>query len=148
MRAYRANRTTVSLLKDCWMRAVELEYVEDELRTWSSAKSFVVSVLSFGCWCMTTPLHFSLLLSKRNWKGNKLSLFHTLHTHLISHHAISFTFPAWKKSYVGADFSRPRGSSLSQKKPRWILFQCRLDVFPTAIPTLAYVHSDQYSQKI
>jgi hypothetical protein len=33
---------------------------------------------------------------------------HILPTHLISQHAISFSFPAWKKSYVGLDFSRPR----------------------------------------
>jgi hypothetical protein len=30
------------------------------------------------------------------------------------HHAISFSFPAWEKSYMGIDFSRPRRSSLLQ----------------------------------
>jgi hypothetical protein len=37
---------------------------------------------------------------------------HILHTHLISQQAISFSFPAWKRSYVGVDFSRPRRSEI------------------------------------
>jgi hypothetical protein len=83
---------------------------------------FVASILSFGAgrtgyWYMTTPLHIALCLTKRSWKNNSSPFCHTLHTHLISHRAISFSFPAWKKGYVGVDFSWPRRSSLPHGKP-------------------------------
>jgi hypothetical protein len=61
-------------------------------------------------------LHIALSLSKRSWKNNRSPFCHILHTHLISHHEISSPTPAWKKSYVGIDFSRLRRSSLSQGK--------------------------------
>jgi hypothetical protein len=83
---------------------------------------FVVSILSSGagrtgCCYITTPLHIALCLSKRSWQNKRSPFCHTLHTHLISHHAISFPFPARKKSYVGVNFSWPKISSLPQGKP-------------------------------
>jgi hypothetical protein len=46
------------------------------------------------CCYTTTPLHIALFLSKRNWQGNRSPFCHTLRIHLISHHAISFSFTA------------------------------------------------------
>jgi hypothetical protein len=53
------------------------------------------------------------------------NLGHILPTYLISHHAISFSFPAWKKSYMG------------------VASKYISAVFPAAIPTLADLHSGQ-----
>jgi hypothetical protein len=63
-----------------------------------------------------TPAHCSVHV-QGELQNNRLPFCHTLHTHLISNHEISFSFPAWKKSYVGIDFSRLRRSSLTQGKP-------------------------------
>ena len=81
------------------------------------AIQFVLSFLNFGatgigCCYMIAPLHIGLCLSKRNWQGNSSSFCHTLHTHLISHHAISLFFLAWKESYISVVFSWLRRSSL------------------------------------
>jgi hypothetical protein len=82
--------------------------------------SSICRVLSFdagrtGCCYTTTPLHIALCLSKRSWQINRSPFRHTLHTQLISHHAISFSFPAWKKWYVCVIFGHLR--SLPQGKP-------------------------------
>jgi hypothetical protein len=58
-----------------------------------------LNVLSFGArrtgWCYTTmTLRIVLCLSKRSWQNNRSPFCHTLHTHLILHHAIYFSFPA------------------------------------------------------
>jgi hypothetical protein len=76
-----------------------------------------------GCCYMTMLLHMALRLCKRSWQNNRSPFCHTLHTHLISHHTISISFPAWKKSYMGIDYSRPRRSLLPQGKPYRTLLQ-------------------------
>jgi hypothetical protein len=74
------------------------------------AIQFIVSVLNFGagrtsCCYMTTPLHITLCLSKRSWQNKRSPFCHTLHTHLIPHHAIIFLSPLERKSYIGVNFS-------------------------------------------
>jgi hypothetical protein len=62
------------------------------------------------------PAHRSLCLSMRSWQNSRSPFRHTLHTHLTSHHAISFSFPAWKESHMSIDFSQPRRFSQPQGK--------------------------------
>jgi hypothetical protein len=42
---------------------------------------------------MTALPHTALCLFKRSWQNSRSPFCHTLHTHLISHHVISFSFP-------------------------------------------------------
>jgi hypothetical protein len=110
------------------------------------AVQFVISVLSFGAGrtgcCYTTPLHSTLCLSKRNWQNDRSPFWHTLHTYL-SHHAIFFSFPTWKKSHVGVNFSWLRRASLHKGSQVGPACKYLSAVFPTAIPTLADLHSSQ-----
>ena len=64
----------------------------------------------------TAPLHIALFLSKRNLQGNRSPFSHNLNTYLISHHSIFVSFPAWKHSYMGVNFIRPKRPWLPQKK--------------------------------
>jgi hypothetical protein len=107
-----------------------------------------LSVLSFGarrtgCYYMTMPLHITLCLSKKRWQNNRSPFCHILHTHLILHHVISFSFPVRKKNYAGINFSQSRRSSLPQEKPYGTFCKYPSPVFPAAIPTLADLHSGQ-----
>jgi hypothetical protein len=65
---------------------------------WHLCSQVVINILRFdagrtGCCYMTSALHIALCLSKRIWQNNRSLFCHTLHTHLISHHAIYFSFP-------------------------------------------------------
>jgi hypothetical protein len=76
------------------------------------AVQFIVSILSFGagrtgCWCMTTPLHIALCLSKTSWQDNRSPFCHTPHTHLISQHAISLSLHHLKGKLCGHQFQSP-----------------------------------------
>jgi hypothetical protein len=62
------------------------------------------------------PAHHSVLVQEEVAKQNS-PFYHTLHTHLISYHAVSFSFTTSKKSHVGVDFSRLRRLSLLHGKP-------------------------------
>ena len=62
-----------------------------------------------------TPAHHSVLVQEELIRQQVTVLSH-LHTHLILHHVILVSFPAWKHSYVGIDFIQPKGSWLPQGK--------------------------------
>ena len=81
----------------------------------------VWNVLRFGvgriaCCYSTTPLHIALSLSKRNFQGNMSFLPHPPYAHDFAP-CDFFSFPAWKRSYVGVDFIRPKRSWLPREKP-------------------------------
>jgi hypothetical protein len=89
---------------------------------------FVVSALSSGagrtgCCYTTMTQHFTLCLSKRNWQNNTSPFCHASPSSPNLTPCNLFSFPAWKKSYMGANFCQLRRSSLPQVKLYWTFLQ-------------------------
>jgi hypothetical protein len=65
------------------------------------------------------PLNITLCLSKRNWQNKRSPFCHTLHINLISHYAISFSFPPYKKKAMWASISVSRGDQHCTREAVW-----------------------------
>jgi hypothetical protein len=88
------------------------------------------------------PAHRSVLVQEE-LANNRSPFCHNLHTHLISYHAISFSFPTRKKA-TWASISVDRGDRHCHKGNRTGPFSIYLSaVFLAVIPTLADLHSYQ-----
>jgi hypothetical protein len=97
-----------------------------------------------GCCYTTTPLHLLLRLSKRSLKTDRSPFIHALHTHLISHHAISFPFPPLQRKVMWALLSVSQGDCYCHKG-NYTGPSCKYlsAVLPAAIPIVGDLHSIQ-----
>jgi hypothetical protein len=80
-----------------------MEFIPEGVIVKNAKRYFPVYAIQFiisfdagrtGCSYMITPLHITLGFFKRSWQNNRSQFIHTIHIHLILHHAITISFPA------------------------------------------------------
>ena len=132
-----------------WMRAAEFEnfsgWVTGNMKFWRKLGKSVSETLSLVKQMYGDEAQRSVL-TKWNWQGNR-SFFHTLRTHLISHHVISSRSPVDRKTiWTPLSVSRRDCHCYNRSHARYS-FEYLSEMFLAAILTLADVHVNPEEMK-